>query len=333
MRKFIIIILIICLMVIPTACDNSENNNSSLDDEIQNNEENNDNKEFSIESVISNSEKIIDIQKLYSDNLSLAYAYYKNWIFEVGETVELYGYSSINSDTYRNIGIERRYMIKNLIVISGSSSYLPVMIEFDSVETAKEAYINSMYSKESFYLIYKNVIMLNSAASYVMLEGKLNYNEEFLINNNSKILYGRTDVSNSCLIIPNKTELVCSYSFINDTSLKEIICNDKLKSIGISAFAVCVNLSKVKLNDSLQIIDELAFYHCPLDYIIIPKSVKTIGKGAFNYGNIFCEAESKLEGWDENFYSDNAKVYYKGQWDYDNNGNPYVIDNNLNTSF
>ena len=111
-----------------------------------------------------------------------------------------------------------------------------------------------------------------------------------------------------------------------DKFLNEIICNDELKTIGYAAFAGCSNLSRVKFNGSLQIIEDKAFQNCDFDFIVIPKSVQKIGEEVFTSGNIFCEAESKPEGWHDGFYTGTAKVYYKGQWDYDNEGNPYVVN-------
>ena len=47
-----------------------------------------------------------------------------------------------------------------------------------------------------------------------------------------------------------------------------------------------------------------------------------IDKNAFTSTTVFCEAESKPEGWHENFASGIAKVYYATEWHYDSNGNP-----------
>lgn len=37
------------------------------------------------------------------------------------------------------------------------------------------------------------------------------------------------------------------------------------------------------------------------------------------------EDESKPEGWDDEFYTLNAKVYYAGEWEYDYHGVPKPI--------
>ena len=330
MRKYKIIILFICLLLsfVLNSCekrgnDNNNNNNSQLNNDIVDNEQNND---FSLENVVSNTNLNVNIQKLYSDNLDLAYAFYKNWIFDENEKIEIYDENSITSFTYRNLDINTKYKIKNLIIIKRQESYLPIMIEFESNEVAKEAFNNSMYSKETLYLVYKNVIMLNTSASFIMIEGTVEFRNKLAFNDNKKILYGRTSNSNSILTIPNKIELVCAHSFVNDKFLNEIICNDELKVIGNAAFAGCSNLSNVKFNGSLQIIEDQAFQNCDFDFIVIPKSVQKIGEEVFTSGNIFCKAESKPEGWHDGFYTGTAKVYYKGQWDYDNEGNPYVVN-------
>ena len=153
MRKYKIIILFICLLLsfVLNSCekignDNNNNNNSQLNNDIVDNEQN---KDFSLENVVSNTNLNVNIQKLYSDNLDLAYAFYNNWIFDENEKIEIYDENSITSFTYRNLDINTKYKIKNLIIKKGQESYLPLMIEFESNEVAKEAFNNSMYSKET----------------------------------------------------------------------------------------------------------------------------------------------------------------------------------------
>ena len=65
-------------------------------------------------------------------------------------------------------------------------------------------------------------------------------------------------------------------------------------------------------------------------YTVIPNSVKYLGKYAFGRGNIYCEQPSKPENWDSKFVFGNAKVYWAGEWEYDENGIPKPVQDNDN---
>lgn len=101
--------------------------------------------------------------------------------------------------------------------------------------------------------------------------------------------------------------------------------NEKLKKISPSAFTL-PNLIYIVLNDGLLEIERRAFKGCKnLKYAILPNSIIRIYDEVFSSGNIYCDVETKPEGWDENFAVGNAKVYWKGEWDYDENGIPYPL--------
>ena len=59
---------------------------------------------------------------------------------------------------------------------------------------------------------------------------------------------------------------------------------------------------------------------------IIPKTVEYVGKYAFAGGDIYCEQESMPLNWDPEFITENAKVYWAGEWEYDKKGNPRPIE-------
>ena len=74
-----------------------------------------------------------------------------------------------------------------------------------------------------------------------------------------------------------------------------------LEYIGVSAFYGVDTLKYVYFNSKIEVIEGNSFYDCPIEYVVIPKSVKYIGIGAFNNGNIFCEVSSKPDKWDKDF--------------------------------
>ncbi len=75
-----------------------------------------------------------------------------------------------------------------------------------------------------------------------------------------------------------------------------------VKEIGNGAFSECSYLKKVDIPNSVTTIGMMAFKNCGLNDITIPSSVSTIGWAAFYLCpilDVYCEAESKPEGWDD----------------------------------
>lgn len=159
-------------------------------------------------------------------------------------------------------------------------------------------------------IIYNNLLCYNNFYhdNHTYLAG-INYNIENLSSIND-------------LIIPEDTSYILGCSFFENNYLKSIICNENLEYIGHMAFVYNSSLHYVKFNEKLKGIGQAAFYACPLDYIVIPESVIEIGENAFADGNIFCEVESKPKGWDDNWAVHYAKVYWKGEWEYNFAGIP-----------
>lgn len=72
------------------------------------------------------------------------------------------------------------------------------------------------------------------------------------------------------------------------SSVKNVVMNEGVTSIGNYAFCSCTSLESVTLPKSLKKIGTYSFFECiPLDGITIPESVTTIGYGAFCYCNGF----------------------------------------------
>ena len=78
-------------------------------------------------------------------------------------------------------------------------------------------------------------------------------------------------------------EYLDDHLYYLDQTLTEYEFEEGLLQIGAFAFAR-THLTDIKLPESLQVIDEGAFYHCDmLSNVYIPKSVEKIGKYAFNF--------------------------------------------------
>ena len=120
------------------------------------------------------------------------------------------------------------------------------------------------------------------------------------------------------ITIPDSLTFIAGNAFGSCTNLKSVIIPDSVTSIGMNAFESCENLRNVIIPDSVTSIGVCAFINCTrLRKIIIPESVTYIGQRAFENcaRKIYCRAECKPEGWEENWTLPKTKVVwgYKGK--------------------
>ena len=120
------------------------------------------------------------------------------------------------------------------------------------------------------------------------------------------------------VVIEGKTYTVTCIggsAFSGCGSLKTIIIPNTVTTISGSAFQNCRSLNSITIPQHLTEIGQLTFANCTnLSSIIIPISVSNMGNNVF-FGcsgiTIYCEAESKPDGWNNNWYSGDNVV-----WDY-----------------
>ena len=114
--------------------------------------------------------------------------------------------------------------------------------------------------------------------------------------------------------IPNSITNIEHRTFAECSSLKNIIIPSSVTSIDEYAFSDCRSLTSINIPDSVTNIGEYAFVNCrSLTSINIPDSVTNIGDGAFfscKALKIYCEAESKPDGWHEDWNSNNNPVVW-----------------------
>lgn len=100
-------------------------------------------------------------------------------------------------------------------------------------------------------------------------------------------------------VIPDGVVKIDRYAFMLSRDLYEINIPEGVKEIGLQAFLNTYRLSKVTLPQTLEIIGNDCFAHAGIEEIILPASLKTIGRGAFadcsKLRTVYCMAKTPPE--------------------------------------
>jgi hypothetical protein len=118
--------------------------------------------------------------------------------------------------------------------------------------------------------------------------------------------------------IPDGIITIGDYAFYYCVDLDSVTIGNNVETIGRNAFEFCTFISSVTIGNNVKSIGSSAFSDCyNLTSIVIPDSVTSIGSSAFSSCEnltIYCEAESKPEGWDSDWNYSNCPVIwgYKG---------------------
>ena len=109
------------------------------------------------------------------------------------------------------------------------------------------------------------------------------------------------------------------------SALKSIEFAANVITIGDRSFRNCTNLERVVLGLNIQSIIFGAFFRdAKLRSIVIPENCSTIGAQAFDSCTnltIYCEVESKPDGWDANWNKSNCPVV----WGYQDQDYPELV--------
>ena len=110
--------------------------------------------------------------------------------------------------------------------------------------------------------------------------------------------------------VPNGTENIEVGAFAYNPSLKSVVIPGSVKNFGWRMFNDCTSLESVIIEDGVTAIETTPFYNCDsLKSVVVPDSVTTITEEMLEgcpLLTVYCEAEQKPEGWDEN-WSNGAK--------------------------
>lgn len=118
------------------------------------------------------------------------------------------------------------------------------------------------------------------------------------------------------ITVPNGVTKIEQGVFSSCKALKSIVLPNSVTEIKNSGFYHCESLASFTIPEHVTRIGELSFGGCySLRSIIIPRSVTSISDYAFHYCDsdnltIYCEAESKPYGWNDNWNSYDCPVVW-----------------------
>ena len=99
------------------------------------------------------------------------------------------------------------------------------------------------------------------------------------------------------VIIESGVTSIGDWAFYGCTSLTSVTIPDNITSIGVYAFSYCTSLTNVTIPGSVTNIDDRAFYYCEnLTSITIPDSVTSIGTNAFYNTNYYNDESNWVNG-------------------------------------
>ena len=276
----------------------------------------------------------ITYRKAYPEYERLHNLYYKRQIFFEVIEYRLYTKESLDIEDYKEVvelyGVEFEKLLQIAMYQYDENRNKEVKVyneffQFSSSKEAKKVYDDMFYDSKE-YILEKNLIYIDCYAAKILLGKKMVQRFDFVLDENLENLYSGIDCKGELKILPGVKTI--SRSAFKDFKITSLICNEGLEKIEHAAFTNNYSLSSITLNQGLKYIGDYAFSECEkLEWVVIPESVTHMGWYVFTYGNIFCEVESKPKGWDKDFAYDDARVYYKGEWKYDENNIPYVINN------
>lgn len=197
------------------------------------------------------------------------------------------------------------------VVLPDTIEYIGVSA-FNSCENIKKIVLPSALESLGIFA-FTNCISLVDITSF---SPNFVAEDAVIYNHDKSVLLFAPAVTN--FSIPNDVVKIEEYSFYYNKNINFVKIPDSVTFIGEGAFGDCSKLSVVQFEgDGLKEIDSFGFANCKnLTKIELSSSIETIGEhafmGCYNLADIYCEAESKPEGWDENWLSDSGATVHWG---------------------
>ena len=96
------------------------------------------------------------------------------------------------------------------------------------------------------------------------------------------------------LVISDSVENISSYTLDGAYNLRDLTIGGGIKKISYDDVSECTSLEKLTLREGIESIDTCAFTKQPnLKYVVIPKSVKTIGERAFGFEVYYLDSQKE----------------------------------------
>jgi hypothetical protein len=263
------------------------------------------------------------------------------------------GYDEISSESWTLKNWDNAYVIINkqkpekkfLFQAGWGGMYSPSFARYSMaswVLKQNSATMSKWFANQNFQFVSNRLKTVVASADFKKAGGVYTYPPK------AQIPWGDRKDATKIIITPGTTR-INSNAFYNFNTIKEVEIPDSVTVLGNASFAHMEKLAGIKLPPNLVTIGDNVFYDCislksviipnkvrkigdsvfsgcsKLETLFIPSSVKTMGKILREWGErdtfknltIYCEAQSKPEGWDEDWNSPHAEENWNretGTW-------------------
>lgn len=229
--------------------------------------------------------------------------------------------------SFENMDSSPMYYAKHFYLLNDHNEYEEVTeIIIPNTITSIKNYTFYGFSNVTNIMIPNNVTSIGDRAFSQC--SSLQYNEYgncyFLGNEENPylVLVKASNTSITTATISNDTRFIMAEAFLGCKSLTSIEIPNSVTDIGVQVFDYCSQLTSVTFEEGSKLtsIGLSAFSSCSLlTSIVIPVGVTYMGNSVFKNCSsltIYCEANSKPDGWASNWNYSNRPVYWAGTWSY-----------------